>query len=515
MPPSLAPIRDLLTAYLDRNPGERSGLAALLAALDTATDATSATGDPTPTSATGDPTSRTTLPGHITCSAAVIDPDARVLHVLHRGTGLLLAPGGHVDATDETLLAACLRELKEEVGIPAAALALTPAFREGPIDIDVHTIDADPAKGEPAHRHYDFRFVFQLTADDVPGLTLQAEEVDGATWLPFDKVSSSTLRAKLVASGLDGTIRPVNASALIHDGSGRYLLHLRDANKPDIWEPGAWSLLGGGSEPQDRGLLDTMRRELMEEAGLAIEDLRPYAVELATGTAGTRVPIQLFTGRWSGDPSTLPLTEGVMLAWVHPEKFPFMTMPPSTRTLLERHAAERPAPVPEPARTLAPARSTWPGAVASATAPPGTVPHILGVHLYLERDGQVLLGHRHPDSAFAGGLLHTLAGHCEAESATACLVREAHEEAGLVIDPADLALVHTVHLVGPGRAPRIQLFFRAGHWEGVPEIREPDKCVGWGWWNAKDLPEPIVPYTRAAIEGIQAGRPYTELGWAR
>ncbi|GGV83062.1 hypothetical protein [Streptomyces massasporeus] len=34
-------------------------------------------------------------------------------------------------------------------------------------------------------------------------------------------------------------------------------------------------------------------------------------------------------------------------------------------------------------------------------------------------------------------------------------------------------------------------------------------------WSAENLPEPIVPYTRAAIAGIQAGRVYTELGWER
>ncbi|ALO06442.1 NUDIX hydrolase [Streptomyces venezuelae] len=149
-------------------------------------------------------------------------------------------------------------------------------------------------------------------------------------------------------------------------------------------------------------------------------------------------------------------------------------------------------------------------------APSGTVPNIVGVHLYLERDGHVLLGRRHPESAYAGGSWHTLAGHLEAESATAGLVREAHEEAGLEIDPADLELVHTVHLVDrPGAQPRIGLFFRARHWEGVPEVREPHKCVAWQWWRARDLPEPIVAYTRAAIEGILAGRPYTEMGWPR
>ncbi|GGT57982.1 NUDIX hydrolase [Streptomyces purpureus] len=374
-------------------------------------------------------------------------------------------------------------------------------------DIDIHDFDSNPSKGEPAHQHVDFRYVFYLADDNPPTITLQSEEVSGAQWLPMHKVTSPTLRAKLLHPQLDGQPEPVNASAIIHDGHGRYLLHLRDANKPWIWEPGCWSLLGGGREPQDRTLLDTVSRELREEAGLTVAGLEPYAVEYVTGTDGTRVPIQLFTGRWNGAPALLPLTEGVMLAWVRPEKFPCMTMLPSTRTLLERHAAEHPALADGPTRVAA---------TVPAQAPSGTVLNVVGVHLYLERDGQVLLGLRHPDSAYGGGCWHVLAGHCEGEAATACLVREAYEEAGLVIDPADVELVHTLHMKDrPTDPPRVQLFFRARHWEGTPQLREPDKCVAWQWCSAKDLPEPIVSYTRAAIEGIRAGRVYTELGWSR
>ncbi|MFD9379851.1 NUDIX domain-containing protein [Streptomyces sp. NPDC059999] len=138
--------------------------------------------------------------------------------------------------------------------------------------------------------------------------------------------------------------------------------------------------------------------------------------------------------------------------------------------------------------------------------------HIVGVHLYLERDAKVLLGLRHPDSAFAGSTHHFLAGHCEDEPATACIVREAWEEGGLRIRPEDLELVHVVHVLdegGDGR-PRMQLVFRADTWAGDLEVREPDKCVSWDWWPLDALPEPLVPYTRAAIEGIRAGRPYTE-----
>jgi len=486
--PSSSSIRTIVDSYLDRHPGERVALAGLLDALERP----------------GDVTSRATLPGHVTCSAVVVDRRFRVLHIRHRATGgLMLAPGGHVEPGDRTLLAAALREVREEAGIAPGALCLTPQLLDAPIDIDVHGISASATKGEPAHQHYDFRYVFCLADENAPVITLQDEEVSGARWIPLSEVPSPTLRDKLLQAGVDGRPEPVNASAIIHDGHGRYLLHLRDANKPHIWEPGCWSLLGGGREPRDQSLLDTVRRELREEAELTVAGLEPYAVEWVTGMDGTSVPVQVFAGRWNGEPARLPLTEGVMLAWVQPEKFPYMTMLSSTRALLQRHAAEHP-----PAAVVAPV-----GAVGS---PPGTVLNVVGVHLYLERDGQVLLGLRHPDSAFAGRTWHLLAGHCEAESATACLVREAYEEAGLVIDPADVELVHTVHMVNrPGAQPRIGLFFRARTWEGVPELKEPDKCVAWQWWSAKDLPEPIVLYARTAIEGITAGRAYSELGWGQ
>ncbi|MFJ4341547.1 NUDIX domain-containing protein [Streptomyces sp. NPDC088915] len=494
MPPSHARIRGLLSDYLGHHPGERDALAGLSAALDATTDATD----------------RSTLPGHVTCSGVVLDADGRVLHIRHRATRLLLPPGGHVEAGDDTLLGAALREVEEETGIPPSDLVLVPEFGRAPIDIDVHTIDADPVKGEPAHEHYDFRFVFRLAGS--PALTLRQEEVTGFAWLPQDEVGPQTLRAKLRAAALDGAVTPVNASAVIHDGHGRYLLHLRDANKPEIWAPGCWDVLGGGREPGDTTLRDTIVRELREEAGLEPDDLEPYRVEHVIGTDGTRVPIQLFTGRWNGDPSTLTLTEGQLLAWIRPDQLPRLTMLPTTRELIERHAAAHPTPAAGVGVGVGAGERT--AGPAAASIPSGTVPHVVGVHLHLERDGKVLLGLRHPDSAYAGRTWHALAGHLEAEAATAGLAREAYEEAGLVIDPADLELVHTVHTVDrPGARPRMQLFFRPRHWEGVPEVREPDRCLGWDWFSAKDLPEPIVPYTRLAIEGVRAGRSYSELGW--
>lgn len=489
MPPSPTVIRRTVEAYLGRHPVERDALSGLLALLGRPVDATA----------------RAALPGHVTCSAVVIDRQGRVLHIRHRATGgLMLAPGGHIEPGDRTMLAAALREVSEEAGIVPGALCLTRQLLGSPIDIDVHDIDVSPTKGEPAHRHYDFRFVFHLVGEEPPTIVLQDEEVSGAQWLRQTEVTSPTLRAKLLAARLDGRPEPVNASALIHDGAGRYLLHLRDHKPGVIWQSGAFALLGGGRTHDDQSLEDTLLRELSEEVpGLRLKDVKPYAEEAATSVDGLSVPVRVFAGRWRGNPDRLQLHEGVLLRWFAVDELDRLRLSPATRDLIRRHAAENP-PGSEPA--VAP--PVWDGG-------DRVVLNGVGVHLHLEdAEGRVLLGLRHPESTYAGDTWHYLAGRCEQESALACLLREAWEEAGLVIDPADAELAHVVHVVdAPGSLPLMQLVFRARRWEGTPEVREPDKCLTWRWWPRHELPDRLVPYTRTAITAISEGRPYSQLGW--
>ncbi|MGV9511541.1 NUDIX hydrolase [Streptomyces tendae] len=207
---------------------------------------------------------------------------------------------------------------------------------------------------------------------------------------------------------------------------------------------------------------------------------------------------------WNGDPRELHLTEGVMLAWFTPDNLHRLRIAETTSDLVRRHAA-----------SLSTAQSR-PGPVEGRPASPhGTVPNIIGVHLYLERpDGTVLLGLRHPDSAFAPSTWHVLAGHCEQENAIACLIREAREEAGLHIERQDVELVHVVHHIDKaGDRPRMGLFFRARTWSGEPVLSEPDKCTQWKFWDPAALPENLVPYTRLAIAKIQNGELYSETGW--
>lgn len=418
---------------------------------------------------------------HLTCRALVVDREGRVLRV-RDPAGL---PGARAGDSDRTLLETALRAATERTGLARSDLCLTPELLTTP----VHVETVGPA-------HYEVTFALYLSRE-LP------EPLPDVDWLPVEQVDSGYLRSRLSGLKLHGKPEPVNASALIHDGEGRYLLHLRD-DIPGIWEPGSFALLGGGREPEDRTLEDTLRRELAEEVpGLDLAGLEPYAVEEATGTDGLCVPVQVFSGRWSGDPDGVGLAEGVLLRWFRPDMLHRLRLSPGTRDLILRHAAGPAARAPVIPR---PAKAPDAG---------GTELNIVGVHLYAEdADGRVLLGLRHPDAAFAGSTWHFLAGHCERESAVACLVREAYEEAGLVIDPADLELAHVVHVLhGPSARPRMQLVFRARRLGGTPWLREPDKCLAWRWWDPDGLPEPLVPYARTAIDGIRAGRGYSEMGW--
>ena len=89
--------------------------------------------------------------GHLTGSAWLVSADGqRVLLTHHRKLGLWLQLGGHADG-DADLARVALREAEEESGLHD--LVIEPYI----FDLDCHEI---PARGaEPAHLHYDVRFV--------------------------------------------------------------------------------------------------------------------------------------------------------------------------------------------------------------------------------------------------------------------------------------------------------------------------------------------------------------------
>ncbi|MEV6429939.1 NUDIX domain-containing protein [Nocardia sp. NPDC051463] len=140
--------------------------------------------------------------------------------------------------------------------------------------------------------------------------------------------------------------------------------------------------------------------------------------------------------------------------------------------------------------------------------------HLVDVHVLVIRGGELLLSRRRSDDEF-DGLWHLPAGKLEAgESAAVAAAREAHEEVGIVIDPADLRLFHVAHVIGSGREARLGLFFEALRWTGDPVNREPDKCYELRWFPLAALPEEaIIRYPLAGIRAFASGSTYSERGW--
>ena len=215
------------------------------------------------------------------------------------------------------------------------------------------------------------------------------------------------------------------AAALLVNRDGEYLLHLRDAHKP-IGDPGTWSLPGGAREGDE-----TLHEAVdVQSGGDRPGTRRPQPVRRRR----VRRPRRGHEGAHPGLP--WPLGRRRRDAAHHRGHH----VPPL------RRRDDRPADdesMGGQGHCPAPGRHRRAPAAGPARGRRPDPPNVIGVHLYLEDpEGRVLLGLRHPDSAYAASTHHFLAGHCEQESAVACLIREAREEAGRQIKPDDVEL-HT------------------------------------------------------------------------
>ena len=105
-----------------------------------------------------DAAERSLASGHLTGSAWLVSADGmRVLLTHHRKLDRWLQLGGHADG-DVDLARVTLREAEEESGL--SGLVVEPDI----FDLDRHEI---PARGnEPAHWHYDVRYVVRATAEE-------------------------------------------------------------------------------------------------------------------------------------------------------------------------------------------------------------------------------------------------------------------------------------------------------------------------------------------------------------
>ncbi|UVS80329.1 NUDIX domain-containing protein [Actinokineospora sp. UTMC 2448] len=138
--------------------------------------------------------------------------------------------------------------------------------------------------------------------------------------------------------------------------------------------------------------------------------------------------------------------------------------------------------------------------------------HLIDVHVLLLRDDHVLLTQR--KGGAWDGMWHLPSGKLDAdEPATTAAAREAAEEVGVHIDPADLTCVHTIHVNGSGPEPRLGLFFTTTRWTGEPTNQEPDKCSALAWFPLHDLPHNTIDYPARGIHAYRDGTTFSEHGW--
>jgi len=133
------------------------------------------------------------------------------------------------------------------------------------------------------------------------------------------------------------------------------------------------------------------------------------------------------------------------------------------------------------------------------------------VHLFLLREGQILLLRRF-NTGYEDGNYSVIAGHVDAgETVTQAAIREAREEAGVVLRPADLQVVHVMNR--KSNDERVDFFVLVKNWSGEITNTEPEKCDDLAWFPLEALPGNMIPYVRFAIENYQKGLLYSEFGW--
>lgn len=135
-------------------------------------------------------------------------------------------------------------------------------------------------------------------------------------------------------------------------------------------------------------------------------------------------------------------------------------------------------------------------------------------YLILKKDNQILLLRR-CNTGYEDGNYSVVAGHLDGdETFRQAMVREAKEEAGIILDQEKLQVAHVMHRSKKdNNSERIDIFLIADEWNGEITNMEPDKCDDLNWFSINQLPENIIPYIKQALECIDNKIFYSEFGF--
>ncbi|MFP4116176.1 MAG: nucleotide triphosphate diphosphatase NUDT15 [Candidatus Aenigmatarchaeota archaeon] len=136
----------------------------------------------------------------------------------------------------------------------------------------------------------------------------------------------------------------------------------------------------------------------------------------------------------------------------------------------------------------------------------------VGIGVFLDENGKVLLGKRHTDpekadSELSGEGTWTLpgGGMKYKETPGEAASREVREETGIEVEKGELEKV-SVTDDRNGDTHFITIGFYCDEFEGRAEVKEPEEIVKWEWFDLDDLPEPLFPPSKKLIEKVKKGK---------
>jgi len=136
-------------------------------------------------------------------------------------------------------------------------------------------------------------------------------------------------------------------------------------------------------------------------------------------------------------------------------------------------------------------------------------------YLVLIKDNKILLLRRF-NTGYEDGNYSMVAGHVDkGETFIQCIIREAKEEAGIILDEKKLKPAHVMnrHTDEAENNERIDIYFVAEEWTGEIKNKEPEKCDDLSWFDLNNLPDNIIPCVRHTIDCVKNKIIYSEYGW--
>ena len=113
---------------------------------------------------------------------------------------------------------------------------------------------------------------------------------------------------------------------------------------------------------------------------------------------------------------------------------------------------------------------------------------LVGVAIFIANcNGEIVMGKR--KGSHGAGTWSIPGGHLEyGEDFLTCCAREVKEETNLIVSKIEEVTFKNVIHEGKHY---ITLYFKATVWGGELKTMEPEKCEGWEWVEAMDMPKPL------------------------